>query len=280
PIVDRNGLIIAHIAGALQDATYYKDAQDLFKIIVEESKLDTFSKGELNHKRGNFPAVNFGFTLPNGFKHPINLDYRRHQEKIDRIRGCLGFRRISAFQNAAFAFWNPGVYEYQKTRVEQLLAYDPTLKRTSPMTIFPTTACNFHNVCCDKHHDTQNCPFGWCAITALGEFDHTVGGHLILWELKLIIEFPHGYTVLIPSATITHSNIPVADGDVRVSVTQYCSGNIFRYVENGFRTDKSLREEDRPRYDRMHGLKDQLWKMSLGLLSTLSAIKNLYTKSA
>jgi hypothetical protein len=294
PIIDRNGLIIAHIAGAPQDITYDKDAHNLFKVIIEESKSDTFSKAELNHKRGSFPAVNFGFTLPNGFKHPINLDYRRHQEKIDRIRSCLGFARISAFQNctyqapalvlcvsdlpsiiylAAFAFWNPGVYEYQKTRIEQLLVHNPALKRTSSTTIFPTTACNFRNVCCDKHRDTQNCPFGWCAITALGDFDHTVGGHLILWELKLVIEFPHGYTVFVPSATITHSNTPVADGDVRVSITQYCSGNLFRYVENGFRTDKSLYEEDRQHYDKMRSLKDQLWKTSLGLFSTLKDLK-------
>jgi hypothetical protein len=187
---------------------------------------------------------------------------------------------LSLWYLAVFVFWNPGVYEYQKTRVEQLLAYDPMLKRTSPMTIFPTTACNFWNVCCDKHRDTQNCPFGWCAITALGKFDHTVGGHLILWELKLIIQFPHGYTVLIPSTTITHSNIPVADGDVRVSITQYCSGNIFHYVENGFHTDNSLCKEDKLRYNKMHGLKDEIWKMSLGLLFTLSTIKDLYTKSA
>ncbi|KAF8958456.1 hypothetical protein BDZ97DRAFT_1668432, partial [Flammula alnicola] len=149
----------------------------------------------------------------------------------------------------------------------------PKLKCTTPKTIFPTTACNFRNVSCYKHHDTQNCPFGWCAITALGNFDHTQGGHLILWELKLIIEFPHGCTVLIPSATIMHSNIPVADGDVRVSITQYCAGSIFRYVDNGFRTDRALREEDKQRYEEAQAAKEHRWKMSLGLLSTLEGLK-------
>lgn len=135
--------------------------------------------------------------------------------------------------------------------------------------IFPTTACNFRNVCCYQHHDTQNFPIGWCAITALGRFDHTRGGHLILWELKLIIEFPHGYTILIPSVTITHSNIPVADSDVRVSITQYCAGSIFRYIDNGFRTDTALREEDRPCYDKAQANREHMWKASLGLLSKI-----------
>ncbi|KAF8186239.1 hypothetical protein BJ912DRAFT_1060287 [Pholiota molesta] len=145
PIVDCNGLIVAHIAGSPPDTSYDEDCMKLFNVIIEESSSDTFKKAELNHKRGEFPAVNFGFTLPNGFKHPINLDMHYHEQKIKRISSCLGFKRISAFQNAAFAFWNPGVYDYQKSRIEQLLAHDTSLQRTSPKTIFPTTACNFRN---------------------------------------------------------------------------------------------------------------------------------------
>ncbi|KAF8174537.1 hypothetical protein BJ912DRAFT_931392 [Pholiota molesta] len=212
PILDCDGRIVALIAGAPpRDTTYDKDAHDLFKIIIEESDSNTFTKKELVHKRGDFPAINFGYTLPHGYNNPINLDTRHHKKKIDRFRSSLGFTRISAFQNAAFAFWNPGVYLYQKSRIEQLLARHPELKRTAEKTIFPTTAFNFRNVCCRKHRDTQNCPFGWCSITALGEFDHTQGGHLILDELKLIIEFPHAYIVFIPSATVTHYNIPIGN---------------------------------------------------------------------
>ncbi|KAF8164951.1 hypothetical protein B0H34DRAFT_687172 [Crassisporium funariophilum] len=200
---------------------------DLFGVIIEELDGNTFTKQELNHKRGNFPAINFGFTLPNGFKYPINLDnWRRHTERIHWISSCPVFARILTFQNASLAFWNPG-----------------------------------------------NCPFRWCAITALGNFNHTQGGHLILWELKLIIEFSHGCTVLIRSATITHSNIPVADGDVRVLITQYCAGSIIRYMDNGFQTDRALHEQDKQWYEEAQAAKEHRWKMSLGLLSTLQGLK-------
>jgi hypothetical protein len=107
PIVDYNGLIIAHIAGGPHNASYYDDAKDLFNVIIEESKLDTFSQNEKSHKHGNFPAVNFGFTLPNGFKDPINLDCHHHQEKIDRIRRCTAFGRISMFQNGKHICLHP-----------------------------------------------------------------------------------------------------------------------------------------------------------------------------
>ncbi|KIK63680.1 hypothetical protein GYMLUDRAFT_133433, partial [Collybiopsis luxurians FD-317 M1] len=86
------------------------------------------------------------------------------------------------------------------------------------------------------HRDFLNWPFGWCAITALGRFDPTRSAQLILWEFKLVIDFPHGATVLIPSAVVTHSNTPIAEGDVRTSFTQYTAGALFRWTENGFMT--------------------------------------------
>ncbi|KAJ3871873.1 hypothetical protein F5051DRAFT_340233, partial [Lentinula edodes] len=82
--------------------------------------------------------------------------------------------------------------------------------------------------------------FGWCAITALGRFDPAQSAQLILWELELVIDFPHAATILIPSAVITHSNTPVAEGDIRTSFTQFTAGPIFRWVENGCMTEKEL----------------------------------------
>lgn len=111
-----------------------------------------------------------------------------------------------------------------------------------------------------------------CAIQSLGPFDPKFGGHLILWDLRLVIEFPPGATILIPSATLTHSNIPVRDGESRVSFTQYTSGAIFRYVDNGFRLEDVLAVEDRVEYERICELKKTWWKMGLGLLSTIDEL--------
>lgn len=109
----------------------------------------------------------------------------------------------------------------------------------------PSVAFNLGNrVVTKKHVDSQNCPFGWCTITALGNFDASKGGHIILWDLGIIAEFPPGACICLPSALITHSNISTGDEEDRVSFTQYCCGEIFRYIENGFRTDKRLEKED------------------------------------
>ncbi len=109
----------------------------------------------------------------------------------------------------------------------------------------PSAAFNLGKQVVTKIHvDTQNCPFGWCTITALGEFDATKGGHLVLWDLGLVLEFPAGACVCLPSALIAHSNIPTDKSEVRMSFTQYCSGEIFRHIENGFRTDRNLENTD------------------------------------
>lgn len=49
-----------------------------------------------------------------------------------------------------------------------------------------------------RHRDHLNLPFGLCCVTALGDFDHKRGGHLVLWDLKLIIQAPQARRTLYP----------------------------------------------------------------------------------
>ncbi|KAJ7211129.1 hypothetical protein B0H12DRAFT_1033507, partial [Mycena haematopus] len=122
------------------------------------------------------------------------------------------------------------------------------------------------------HRDILNLAFGWCAVQALGNFDATKGGHLVLWDLKLVVEFPAGALILLPSATIAHSNVPVQEGDERISFTQFSAGGIFRYVDNGCQTVNQLAENNPEEYDRLMDLKAARWEKGLGLLSTLDEI--------
>ncbi|KAF8074793.1 hypothetical protein FPV67DRAFT_1408989, partial [Lyophyllum atratum] len=68
------------------------------------------------------------------------------------------------------------------------------------------------------------------AVTALGDYDPTRGGHLILYSLKLIIEFPPGSMAIIPSGAVEHGNTPVGPNETCLSFTQYAAGGLFRWV--------------------------------------------------
>ena len=160
------------------------------------------------------------------------------------------------------------MHDHYLRYLEALLEKMPELRRIFHGSAFPTAAFNFGpNVWTYKHRDVMNCPFGWCAIQALGRFDPTKGGHLILWELGLVIEFPPGSLILIPSAMLTHSNTPVAEGDIRASFTQYCPGGLFRFVDYGFRKEEDLKKQDPALYEEIRCVRPDRWKIGLSLLS-------------
>ena len=149
----------------------------------------------------------------------------------------------------------------------------PYLPRNFEGGVFAAAAFNFgRKAWTYKHRDFLNWPFGWCAITALGEFNPSRSGQLILWELKLVIDFPHGSTILIPSAVITHSNTPVVKGDVRTSFTQYTAGGIFRWVSNGCMTEAELAACHPERYAKMEAEKDSIYLERIKLYSTIDEI--------
>ena len=114
--------------------------------------------------------------------------------------------------------------------------HDDTLTHNFENSVFAGCAFNFGpQTVCYRHCDHANLPFDWCAITALGNYDYKKGGHLVLWDLGLVIEFPPGSTIFVPSASLDHSNTTIQKGERRYSFTQYTAGGTFRWVDYGFR---------------------------------------------
>jgi hypothetical protein len=64
---------------------------------------------------------------------------------------------------------------------------------------------------------------------------------MVLWELGIAVEFLSGSTILIPSAAISHCNAAIQAGETRMSMTQFCAGGLFRWVQYGFSTQEDLR---------------------------------------
>jgi hypothetical protein len=134
----------------------------------------------------------------------------------------------------------PKLYEYYVDHLDRLLGWDGGLRRNFHNSVWASTTINFGpRTCCTPHTDFANLPFGICSIYAAGNYDPKAGGHLVLWECGLVIEFPPGSTVLIPSAIVTHSNVPVPKPSTRYSVTQYTAGGVFRWVDHGFQCEES-----------------------------------------
>jgi hypothetical protein len=135
--------------------------------------------------------------------------------------------------------YSPSNYNESKDMLKHVVGHHPRLKTNFPGGVWAATTVNLGpRTVTYKHRDRLNKLTGWCCITALGDnFDDERGGHLILWDLDLVIRFPAGASIMIPSALLYHSNISIAWNETRYSLTQYTSGNLFRWVANGFRSE-------------------------------------------
>ena len=126
-------------------------------------------------------------------------------------------------------------------------ARHPSLARPFRDSPFGSLTFNFGpDVRTFPHKDFKNLSWGWCSITSLGSYDHTRGGHLVLWDLGIAVEFPPNSTIFIPSAIVEHSNAEIREGEVRGSVTQYNSAGLFRWCAYGFRLKSAAERQGVP----------------------------------
>jgi hypothetical protein len=255
--------------------------------MLREGRQAIFSGAEKIHRRGSFPAIAVGISNGNGQQEPMRLRHETHIQMVDRLLANASIQRLAEYASSAsvadilfkilmkhstgvFALWAPGLHALYKRQLDTMYTALPHLKPNFRNSVFPCATFNFGpGVRCFKHRDIKNNAYGWCPITALGVFDHTRGGHLILWDAKLVIEFPSASCILIPSATITHSNTLIQPGETRHSFTQYASGELFHWVDNGCRTQKTLEKEDPEKFRMLEARKDSRWKEGLALYSTM-----------
>lgn len=125
----------------------------------------------------------------------------------------------------------PRLREFTLETLAKVKVSGPPLKYPFENHPFSTLTFNIGPAACTTpHKDVMDLTWGWCAVTSLGSYDHKKGGHLVLWDLKLAVEFPPYSTIFIPSAILSHSNTAVGPTESRSSITQYNSTGLFRWV--------------------------------------------------
>ena len=71
-----------------------------------------------------------------------------------------------------------------------------------------------------------------------------------------------------------HGNTPIATGEVRTLITQYCAGGLLRWVAYGFQSVKSLTstKEGQAMKEKINGPPGSRWEQALGLFSKASEL--------
>jgi hypothetical protein len=177
---------------------------------------------------------------------------------------------------AGFEMFYPKVRRTMSAKLQAV--YDKyQLQRPFPKSAYPGLTINFGpRTVCHDHLDCTNAAGVPCAITALGDFDHHKGGHLVLFDLKLIVPFPSGSTILLPSASLRHGNLGIQDGETRMSMTQYCSGGLLRHYDYGFKMYKGENGMSEAKRKEVDASAQRRWEEVMARFSTLDSLLDDY----
>ncbi|KAJ7676316.1 hypothetical protein B0H14DRAFT_2423560 [Mycena olivaceomarginata] len=273
PLVDNASRIFAVLAGQPDNSEWCVAVSRAFECIKTEGSNTQFPTAMCRHRRGLFAAISVRLVYSKGQRVLTWLDNKQYTSVVDRLLGNRDINRLANFASFAFSLWAPQLHSHYVNHNVCVRTRLPDLHRPFPKSVFSCAAFNFGpSVWTFKHRDVCNLPFGWCTIQSLGPFDTTKGGHLVLWDLKLVVEFPAGALILLPSATLAHSNTPVEDGEECISFTQFTGGGLFRWIDNGGRTNKQLAREDPAEYAQLMAKSESHWEEGLSYFSTINEL--------
>ncbi|KAJ7169311.1 hypothetical protein C8R43DRAFT_876463 [Mycena crocata] len=243
PLIDVKQRVFACLAGRPRP-TQGNDTYDAAVCAATQLCETEGAQATGDGRRGDFVAVSAGVSFGGGQRRPgVLLNSRTNAAICAALVAHWSFQRITHFGNGIFRVFAPALHKFYKEQMSVLHAAAPHLRRLFPEALSVFAACTFNfgpSTVTFPHIDAANLAWGWCSITALGNFNPDLGGHLILWDLNLVIRFPPGSTIMIPSALLRHSNIAIQQGEKRYSFTQFTAGGLFRWVNNGHRSDKEF----------------------------------------
>jgi len=190
--------------------------------------------------------------------------------------GSIQFRK-ALYSNppspASARTWMPDLMKEYDDLQLKLLGLNIFIRTVFPGSPFFATTLNMGpQTVCFAHRDYWNLLYGTCGIGALGPFDHRTGGHLILHEPKVIMEFRRGDVIWVPSAAVTHENVPIKPHETRYSFTMYTAGGLFRYAWCGGMTAKDMKQKDKVTYQRYLSEGDSRRKQGWDLYSTMDSL--------
>ncbi|KAF9067373.1 hypothetical protein BDP27DRAFT_1225905, partial [Rhodocollybia butyracea] len=161
----------------------------------------------------------------------------------------------------------PKLHLFLTNLQEKVLMDSPDIRRMFEGCCYTACHLNLHLAWAQLHEDFFNVFFAMCAVHASGKFDHTRGGQFIAWSLGVVVPFPAGATIYVPSACVTHGNVPIAPEETRSSIAFFTPAGIARWFHNGYMSDKEFKERASPRQLRLwKEYREKLWETGLELL--------------
>ncbi|KAJ7602797.1 hypothetical protein DFH06DRAFT_1351030 [Mycena polygramma] len=196
-IVDAHGRIIAILLGRPEDPDWDDVVRDAAKA-MERARRAGYASGafrskDTEHRRGRYAVLSAGVSFGGG------------QERS--LLQNKSIRRLAGFQSAGMARYAPKLWRYYVDTLSELFEHHAGLEHNFTNSIFPAATFNLGPaVVTEEHADINNCVHGLCGVSSAGSYNHKTSGQIYLKQLKMVIDFPSGSSILIPSAFVDHGN--------------------------------------------------------------------------
>ncbi|KAE9390550.1 hypothetical protein BT96DRAFT_833308 [Gymnopus androsaceus JB14] len=194
--------------------------------------------------RGSYVSLPAGYGFGGGRHMPGSYTNTPHNAQvIQQVLNNPDIWSIARMVNRGLLAYFPKLHALAVNLDHQIVNVDNSqIERTFHGCCYPALHFNLHNAWTLIHEDFWNLVFFMCAVASFGPFDHTCGGHIIAWSLGLVLEFPSGMAMYLPSACMPHSNTPVASHKWRLSMAFFVPAGLVRWFHNRFCLDKDFKD--------------------------------------
>ncbi|KAJ7132742.1 hypothetical protein C8R43DRAFT_1133312 [Mycena crocata] len=244
PLIDAKNRVFALLGGRPHRDHHGYDSYHA--AITEATRLfDIYSSDATGDgRRGDFVAVSVGKSF-GGDKSARGI-YAIQEERQDHKRnvGQLGVQRIAGFTNGLFRTFAPALHAFYAQEMTLLHIAAPYLRRIFAEALCVFAACTFNfgpSTVTLPHVDAANLAWGWCCITALGNFNPDLGGHLNPVGPQPRHSIPSRLDNNDPlSAFTTLERLRPTRRDPILVYAVTTAGGLFRWVYNGHCSDKDF----------------------------------------
>jgi hypothetical protein len=216
---DAKQRLVVVLAGPPKDPTFEEALKRLLDMLIELGQNVSFCPHQRVHRQGEYKVLHYGTSHGQGSNAPFVFNNNRYASTVRQLKKSHNLQHVVRYQDSLTHLCFPKTYAHYHHALN-FVEEKCGLKANYRCSSFPAATVNLGpQVQTFRHLDVMNYAPSICLVTCMGNHDSKKGGHIILWELGVFIEFPHGTTIAIPSAVITHSNLPMAKHKCHVSFT-------------------------------------------------------------
>ncbi|KAJ7106118.1 hypothetical protein C8R43DRAFT_1140605 [Mycena crocata] len=157
-----------------------------------------------------------------------------------QLMASMAMKCLLGFGNRFLEVYCTVAFSALQAQKDLFLQHDPCAMYPSDASVFSAASVEFGGP--PRGQASTGVPDryeagSWSILCALGKYSSVHGGHVIFWDLGLVIAFPSGSTILIPTGLVRYSFVKVREGERRYSVLQWAGSGLTRWALNGGRTD-------------------------------------------